>query len=211
MGQRPSQFFLADLVAVIALTGLVLVLPRSIGRDDPPIGVFLLIGLVVVVWRTFRVMRALPVCDTCGRRFHSPPAKPTPAVCPQCGHLQQGADRRRQRLAVASWAVLALVLLVGLLIRSLPIEFAGSPVTFLPWIALLIALPLVTLLLLVLFLVLLSATSASLGTKQASPPCENCGVFNSPSAVHTALDLPALPSRASADDSVTEGANQDRP
>ena len=58
MPPRRSQFFLADLVAIIALAGLVFALPRSFGRNDPPVGIFVLIGLVVVVWRTFRVMRA---------------------------------------------------------------------------------------------------------------------------------------------------------
>jgi DNA-directed RNA polymerase subunit RPC12/RpoP len=190
VAHRRYQFFLADLAAIIALAGLILALARSLSQNGPPVGIFVLVGLVVVIWRSFRVMRALPVCERCERRFYLPPPKPKPAVCPECGHPEQRSDRMRKRLAVASWAILAILLLTGSLIRLLPMEFVGSPIDVLPWIALRLALPLLTLVLLALFLALLFARlrHALPGVKPV--PCENCGATFSMNEAPTPIVCP---------------------
>jgi predicted RNA-binding Zn-ribbon protein involved in translation (DUF1610 family) len=133
VARRRSQFFLADLVAIIALAGLALAVVRSFGQPGIPVGLFVLIGLVFIVWHAFRVIREAPLCEQCGRRFIPRTKKTLSPVCPQCGEVQLGANRSRKALAVANWAVLTVVLLVAVLIRFSPVEFAGSVTSFIPW------------------------------------------------------------------------------
>ncbi len=190
MALRRPRFFLADLVAIIALAGLALTLMRSFGKSGTPVGIFVLIGLVAIAWHTFRVMREAPLCDKCGRRFILRIKNAVPPVCAQCGQLQLGPGRSRKALAIANYAIFTVVFLAAVFYRFLPSEFVGSPIAFIPWIAFRIALSLGMMLFLVLFLVLLVARFLKASAPQKPAPCENCRSIIPPSAATGPLICP---------------------
>ena len=68
MARNRLQFFLADLIALIAVSGLSLALVRSIDQLASAIGIGLLIWLIVFAWKLFRLKREAPTCDECGRQ-----------------------------------------------------------------------------------------------------------------------------------------------
>jgi len=158
VARRRPQYYLADLVAIVALSGLGLALLRSFEQPGSFVAIFILLWLVGIAWTVSRVMRDAPTCEECGRRFMPPRQKRLPRLCPQCGEPQLSAGRSRKALANGFWAVLvALVLLIVVLVRFVPVDWAGSAPPSMSWLVLHIALPLVPVLLLALFLVLFFA------------------------------------------------------
>jgi len=172
-GWRP-EFFLADLVAIIALGGLVLALVLQPVQSASAAGIFFLIVFVLIAWKILRVMREAPACEECGRRLMPPRQIASPTLCPECGQPQPGTGRSHKALVIGFWAVLALLLLAGVLILLLSMDLVRSPRALVSWDALGFALPLGLKLLLVLFSVLFIARflEESAGVKPG--PCENC-------------------------------------
>jgi hypothetical protein len=178
MARKPPQYFLADLVAIVALCGLFLGLVRtSDPRGNVPVLTFLMIGVVVTAWTTFRALQAAPRCDECGRRFIAPEKmEPSPPVCAQCGQPQLQSRRLRNALAIGFWAVLGLIVLNVLIMIGFPPDslwlFTG------PQKAVFASIVFGGMMLLFgLLFVLIIARSLN-GFAQLKPrPCENCGAI----------------------------------
>jgi len=185
------QYFLADLVAIVALGGLVLALVRSTEQPANFVGILFLICLVGTVWLTLRKMRGQPACEECGRRFVPPRKRPSIPLCPRCGQPQLGPGRSRKALAISFWAVLALIVIVVALVRFLTVDLAGSAHPSISWIALYgIALPLQLTLLLGLSLVLLGARFWVGSARRKPVPCEKCGSIIPPEGTTGPLICP---------------------
>ncbi len=173
-GKRP-QFFLADLVAIVALAGLALALVQSFWQRANPAGIYLLFGLVAVAWTIFRAMRGAPACEECGRRFLPPRKKASPSLCPQCGQPQLGLGRSRNPLKIAFWVDLALLVVAVVLIVFATMDLVGSARPLIPGSALGIILPLMAVLLPGLFDLFLFAQFPADSARQKPVPCEKCG------------------------------------
>ena len=178
MARKPPEYFLADIMAIVALSGLFLGLVRtSDPRGNVPVLTFLMIGLVVTAWTTFRALRAAPRCDECGRRFLAPEKmKPSPPACAQCGQPQFRSRRLRNALAISFWAVLGLIVLNVLFMIGFPPDslwlFTGSQKA--AFSSILFG---SMMLLFGLLIVLIIARSMN-GFAQLKPrPCENCGTI----------------------------------
>jgi hypothetical protein len=128
MARKLPQFFLADLVAIVTICGLVLGLFQSSGSAAVIAVVFALIGLVGIVWLTFRGLRNSPTCDECGRRFLMQVQKNTPPpLCPQCRQAQLRPARLRKALAISFWVIMALIALCTAVMSSIELaEFSTS-------------------------------------------------------------------------------------
>jgi hypothetical protein len=183
LARRNPQYFLADLVAIVALGGLAMALVRSIDRPASVIGISLLLGLVVLAWKWFRMKREAPACAECGRRSVTRIQKTSIPSCPQCGQPQVGTGRTREFLAISSRAFLALLLLAVILVRFLQSDLARFPLPSKSW----IALPLTMMVLLTLFYVRKLARSVADSDQLKSVPCENCGCIIPPFSSTTPL------------------------
>jgi hypothetical protein len=172
---RP-QFFLADLVAIVALGGLLMAAVRS-EEFSHFAGIIVLIWLLGIAWVVFRQRRTAPTCEECGRPFFPPRKKLSPAVCPQCGQPRPQGGRESMPLVISFWTVLALLLVSGAIVSFATIDFWHPPPTSLLWMALvLIVSPLGMLVLLALFVVLFVARGTGFSTARSqAQPCEKCG------------------------------------
>jgi hypothetical protein len=179
MAQRRFQFFLADLVAVIALCGLavalVLALPRRAGFGV--IGfLYFLIFAVVIVWMTFRRIREAPACQECGRRFIPPRTKSPRPLCPRCGHAQLSRRRSDKALAISYRTVMGLTAVVVVLLVELTRGVGGASGLPPLWVSLAWStLPTVFSLLLTLFLVLVVVRATSGADPVGAMSCQKCG------------------------------------
>jgi predicted RNA-binding Zn-ribbon protein involved in translation (DUF1610 family) len=188
--RRRPLLFLADLVAIIALIELALALVRSFEQPGYPAGVFFLIGLVAIAWNTFRVMRDAPTCEECGRRIIPQRKTASPLKCPQCGQPQLVPGRTRKALSTGFWAVVALVIVAVVIMRSLTMEWASSRRPSMFWLGLTIAVPSGTMLLLALFFVLVLARVLNESNRLKPVPCEKCTSMIPPTAVTGPLICP---------------------
>ncbi len=192
MARRRPLFFLADVVAIIALCGLFLALMRPPWQSANTAGILFLIWLLVVVWKMFRILREAPSCAECGRRFVAREQIASPALCPQCGQPRPRPrpGRSSKALVISFWAVLGLLLLAGVLTLLLSLDLVRSPRALASWDALGSALHSWFVLLLVLFSVLLIARFLveSAGVKPG--PCEKCGSIKRPKGATGPLICP---------------------
>ena len=164
-------FFLADLVVMIAFSGLALAFMRAVGMPANVIGITLVITLSVMALKLYRLRCEAPTCDKCGRQFHRPSQKPTAVFCPECGQPQIGRIQPRSTLAIAFWVVLVLLSLVVFLVSLLPLDLAHVPIPSLSW----AALPLGMMVLAVLFCILFVTRSLADSTGLKPAACTNCG------------------------------------
>jgi hypothetical protein len=176
VARQRVQFFLADLVAIIAIGGLALALVRSIERPVNDFGIALLIGLVVFAWKLFRMKREAPACAECGRRFITPRTKTSPPPCPRCGQPQDGPGPTPKVLAIGSRAGLALLVLAVVLVRFLQSNLGSSLIPSGYW----MAVPLICIVLVASFYVLMLARFMADSGQLKSVPCENCGCIIPP-------------------------------
>jgi predicted RNA-binding Zn-ribbon protein involved in translation (DUF1610 family) len=175
VARKLPQFFLADLVAIVTLCGLILGLFQSSGPPPQVIGLIFLIAAVVTYWLIFRALRNAPTCDECGRRFINPEKKKAPPpVCPHCGQLQVGYTRLRKALVISFWAVLALMLLSVVLAVSL---FNASFVPTSPAIPNFGTFLIATMILYGLMIALLVARAMHGFARFKPVPCEKCGAI----------------------------------
>jgi hypothetical protein len=176
MARKSPQFFLADLMAIIAICGLALGLFSSSGSSGKQGFLLFLIWLVATGWMLVLGFRYSPTCDECGRRFLAQGKKPnSPTVCPQCGQPQLRSARLRRALAIGFWIALALpVLIVALMVSLMSADFTALVRYHFGYF---VALPIGLMLLFGLFVVLLIARFV-LWTARFNPvPCEKCGAI----------------------------------
>ena len=117
MAKTRPQYLLVDLVAVIVICGLGVALMRSFAQHDTTnsAGIFLLIGLVAVVWTIFTAMRTASTFAAVRAAIHRDeneglapdlPAMrsstaPTRLVAKNSGPRRTGRSERRVRFAGA--------------------------------------------------------------------------------------------------------------
>jgi hypothetical protein len=181
MARKRPQYYLADLVAIVAICGLVLGLFQSFASPVNVVGIIVLIGFVTNAWLTPKLLRNMPTCDECGRRFHpqnfhrQPRKQTSPSVCPHCGQPQLRSARSRKVLAISFWVsfVLAVLMIVAV---PIGVGSTGSPALFRsPYFAYFRALMIGMMLLCGLFIVLLIAQFIIWFTRFKAVPCEKCG------------------------------------
>jgi predicted RNA-binding Zn-ribbon protein involved in translation (DUF1610 family) len=186
VAQRRAQFFLADLVALIAVGGLALAFVRSIEHPVNAIVISLLIAFVVVAWKMFRMTREAPACAECGRRFIAPTQKTLPTLCPQCGQPRIRPGRTRKDLAVGSRAVLAALVLAVVVAPFLPPDLARVPFGLQS----LLAPPLSIMVILTIFSLVFLARYLGDVAQLDPMPCEKCGCVLPPNSTSTPLICP---------------------
>ena len=171
MAKYRPRFFLADLIVMIAFSGLALAFMRAVGMPAIVIAVTLIITLSVCALKLYRLRCEASTCDKCGRQFHPPRQKPTAVFCPECGQPQISRIQPRYTLAIAFWIVLALLSLAVVLACLLPIEPPRVRISFLSW----AALPVGMMVLAVLFCILAVTRMLADSTELKPVPCEKCG------------------------------------
>jgi hypothetical protein len=164
VARKHAQFFLADLVAIVALCALFLGLIQSTDPRGNVAGFLFSMWMVVIAWMIFRARRDAPTCDECGRRFIAQQKKMTsPPLCPQCGQPHRGPARTRIALAIGFWAVVALLVLSVLLMTSVRLD-ASTPLSSLQISLLFGVLPILMMLLCGLLIVLMIARAINDGS-----------------------------------------------
>jgi hypothetical protein len=184
--QKRPQYFLADLVAIVALCGLVLAIVRMPGQQTSVISP-LLLALVFAALIIYRRMRGASTCDECGRRFTRPRTTVLHILCPRCGHRQQshGWLQRTQGVlfqVMLGFAIVAVIAIVQLV--SLAVSLTGLPPSLISRIAsyrIIAFFPLW--LLLGVTIVLRFARSRFNSARRKPLPCERCGIIIPPEAI----------------------------
>ena len=186
---RP-RFFLADLVAIIALAGLALTLVRSFGKPGIPVGIFVLIGLVVIAVAHVQSHAR----GACLRPVRAAIHSANQEGCAPC-LLSMRSTSARSRPVPENSGFRQLRCLWRRLARrgSLPIptvDICRLPHCLHPLDCLRIALSLGMMLFLVLFFVLLVARLLQASARSIPAPCERCGSIIPPSGTTGPLICP---------------------
>ena len=126
-GKTSRRFYLADLVVLVFLCGIIMAMFSSRRGIAETYGYATLLVFILVAWRLSSKKSWTRSCDKCGRPFY--PTKPSSPLldCPHCGARQAAVERSLQRRKVAFWALVPVLAIFGLVVMTLDAAKVGGP------------------------------------------------------------------------------------